>query len=100
MKYLVIGALLALVVVLIYSRLRPYLELLRKVSSVLKGTLDQSYPSSGRGSIQSENKLVRCLACGTWIPVGRAVGVGSLSEYCSRECLEKAAVGNERKRAG
>jgi hypothetical protein len=101
MKYLIIGALLALCFLLIYSRLRPYLELLRKVSSALKGTLDATSPTPRRESIKTENKLVRCVACGTWIPAQRAIGAGSnMSEYCSRECLEKAATGEQRKRAG
>jgi hypothetical protein len=102
LKYLIIGALFALVFLLIYSRLRPYIELLRKVSSALKGTLDESSSRSPRGgSTKTENKLVRCVACGTWIPAQRAIGAGSnMSEYCSRECLENAATGEIRKRAG
>jgi len=102
LKYLIIGALLALVFLLVYSRVRPYLELLRKVSSALKGTLDADSSPGPRGrSTKTENKLVRCVACGTWIPVERAIGAGSnMSEYCSRECLEKAASGTKRKLAG
>ncbi len=102
LKYLIIGALVAIVFLLIYSRLRPYIELLRKVSSAFKGTFNahSSAVSSGR-SIKSENKLVRCVACGTWIPAERAIGAGSnMSEYCSRECLEKAATAKKRKLAG
>ena len=102
LKYLIIGALLALLFLFVYSRLRPYLELLRKVSSALKGTLDaNSSPTQRGGSTRTENKLVRCVACGTWIPAERAIGAGSnLSEYCSRECLEKAATGKKRKLVG
>lgn len=102
LKYLIIGALFALVVLLIYSRLRPYLELLQKVSSALTGTLDTASPPTSRaGSTKTENKLVRCVACGTWIPAQRALGAGSrLSEYCSAECLEKAGTGTKRKLAG
>ncbi|MGI8897207.1 MAG: hypothetical protein ACR2IB_02315, partial [Pyrinomonadaceae bacterium] len=69
MKYLIIGALLALFFLLIYSRLRPYIELMRKVSSALKGTLDANSSTTPRGgTTKTENKLVRCVACGTWIP--------------------------------
>ncbi len=101
-KYLIIGALLALVFLLIYSRLRPYIELLRKVSFALRGTLDTNSSATPLGgSIKTENKLVRCVACDTWIPAQRAIGAGSkMSEYCSRECLEKAATGKKRKLAG
>ncbi|MFN2511076.1 MAG: hypothetical protein ABR568_06475 [Pyrinomonadaceae bacterium] len=102
LKYLIIGVLVALLFLLIYSRLRPYIELLRKVSSALKGGLDANSSAVPRGrSTKSENKLVRCVACGTWIPAERAIGAGSnMSEYCSRECLEKAATGEKRKLAG
>jgi hypothetical protein len=100
-KYLIIGALLALLFLFIYSRLRPYIELLRKVSSTLKGTLDATAPRTTRsGSTKTENKLVRCVACGTWIPTERAIGGKNMSEYCSRECLEKSASGRSRKLAG
>ncbi|MCM3869064.1 MAG: hypothetical protein ND895_00020 [Pyrinomonadaceae bacterium] len=102
MKYLIIGALFALLFLLIYSRLRPYLELLGKISSALKGTLDATSASPPRGgSTKTENKLVRCVACGTWIPTERAIGAAAnMSAYCSRECLEKAATGKKRKLAG
>ncbi|MEP6635261.1 MAG: hypothetical protein ABJB97_00950 [Acidobacteriota bacterium] len=102
MKYLVIAALLAILFLLVYSRVRPYLVLLRKVSSALKDSAPtSSAPASRSGSIKSENKLVRCVACETWIPAERAIGGRSLTSiYCSHECLEKTAKGKERKLAG
>jgi hypothetical protein len=100
LKYLIIGTLLALVFLLVYSRLRPYIEFLRKASSMMKGTLDARPPSAERHGL-SGTKLVRCVACGTWIPAERAIGPGSkLSEYCSLDCLEKGATGKKRKLAG
>ena len=102
LKYLIIVGLLVLVFLLIYSRLRPYIQLLQKVLSALRGTLEKdSSPGSRARSTRIENKLVRCVSCGTWIPAERAIGAGSrMSEYCSRECLEKAATGQKRKLAG
>lgn len=104
MKYLVIGAVIALLLLLIYSRLEPYITVVLKVLGMLRGTVNagNSSPSTRRsGSVKTENKLVRCAACGTWIPAERAIGPGSkMSEYCSRECLEKSATGKERKLAG
>ena len=103
MKYLVVGAVLALIFLLIYSRLEPYILTLRKVLSLLRRTGESASgaPTRRSGSIKTENKLVRCVACGTWIPAERAIGPGSkFSEYCSRECLEKSAGGKERKLAG
>ncbi len=90
--------------IFIYSRLEPYIAIVKKVLGILRGTLDppKAHPGGRRsGSVKTENKLVRCVACGTWIPAERAIGPGSkLSEYCSRECLEKSAAGKERKLAG
>jgi hypothetical protein len=103
-KYAVIGALFALTFLLIYSRLRPYIDLFRKVSGMMKGNLDANSPSSGTArsrSTKTENKLVRCVACGTWIPAERAIGLSAgLSSYCSRDCLENAGAGKKRKLAG
>jgi hypothetical protein len=102
LKYLVIGAVFALLFIFIYSRLEPYIAILRKVLRLFSGTLDSSSDNAQRrDSIKTENKLVRCVACGTWIPTERAIGAGGkLSAYCSRECLEKSATGKERKLAG
>jgi hypothetical protein len=37
-------------------------------------------------------KLVRCEACGTWVPEARALSLrSSTSSYCSTACLERAA---------
>src|SRR4030095_10746633 len=99
LKYLFIAALFTLLVLLLYSRLRPYLELWRKMSSLMKGTLDgTSGPAQRSRKINTENKLIRCAACGTWVPADRAIGAGAkLSEYCSRECIEKSADQRKRK---
>jgi len=92
------------VFIFIYSRLEPYIAIVKKVLGILRGTLEPPNANlRGRrsGSVKTENKLVRCVACGTWIPAERAIGPGSkLSEYCSRECLEKSAASKERKLAG
>lgn len=103
-KYAVIGALFALLFLLIYSRLRPYIELLRKISRAMTGALDaNSQPSSTprSGSTKTENKLVRCVACGTWVPTDRAVGsTAGFPVYCSRDCIENSSSGKNRKMAG
>ena len=70
----------------------------------MKGTLDAnsaSTPTQRSGSINTENKLIRCVACGTWVPADRAIGPGSkLSEYCSRECIEKSAAKGKKRKLG
>jgi hypothetical protein len=80
MKYLVIAALVSIIFVLVYSRIRPYLKLMQTVANSLNSPPEQKTPSS--------NKLVRCDRCGTWIPADRAMTLNSgLATYCSAECM-------------
>jgi hypothetical protein len=90
LKYLVIAALLLLVLLLIYSRIHPYIKLLQKMLGVVK-TVTSPTPETSRSAPGSvESKLVRCVGCGTWVPADRAIGAGVGSQiYCSRECFEK-----------
>ena len=103
MKFLVIAALLVLLLLLLYSRLYPYLQLLKKIlgaaSQVAKSTSkpNESFKAS---SPTGDGKLVRCVACGTWVPAARALGMpGGVSVYCSRECVEKPTVSDKKKAA-
>jgi hypothetical protein len=104
LKYLVIAALFALVILLLYSRLYPYLRFFRKILGAAKTIGDSpSNPTDAfrRSSTKPDRQLVRCAGCGTWIPAKRAIGTGAgLSVYCSRECIEKSSNGKERKIAG
>ena len=80
MKYVVIAALVSIIFVLVYSRIRPYLKLMQQVAASLNAPPEQKTPS--------RNKLVRCDQCGTWIPADRSIKLGSgLATYCSAECL-------------
>ena len=89
MKYLIIGALVSIIFVLVYSRIRPYLKLFHQVANSLNAPPEQRIPS--------RNKLVRCDRCGTWIPADRAMKLNSgLATYCSAECLAE----KQRKVAG
>jgi hypothetical protein len=105
LKILVIAALFSLLLLLLYSRIYPYILLLKKIFGGVAKTMADSPANTGgpaKGStVKSDDKLVRCVACGTWIPAGRALGnrAGS-SVYCSRECVEKTSNGKERKIAG
>ena len=99
MKILVIVALFFLLLLLLYSRIYPYILILKKIFGVAKTMTDSDNPA-GAAAAKSDGKLVRCVGCGTWIPAGRAIGnkTGS-SVYCSPECVEKTN-GKERKIAG
>ena len=80
MKYVVIAALVSIIFVLVYSRIRPYLKLIQELTNSLNAPPEQRTPS--------RNKLVRCDRCGTWIPADRAMRLGSgLATYCSAECM-------------
>lgn len=100
MKYLIIAALVGIAFVLIYSRVRPYLKLFRKVVESLNSATDNP-ATGGTPRSPSKNKLVRCDSCGTWIPAERAVHLGAgLTSFCSAECLTKNSQSHERKLAG
>jgi predicted transcriptional regulator with HTH domain len=104
LKFLVIAALFALLLLLLYSRIYPYLQFLKKILGVAKTVVDSPTNPAGtfRGAgAKTDGKLVRCVACGTWIPAERAIGNrAGLSVYCSRECVEKESSDKERKIAG
>jgi hypothetical protein len=99
LKYLIIGTVISLVVAFVYLRLRPYLQLMRKVVSALNVSTEVT--TAPRERSVSKNKLVRCDSCGTWVPADRVVRLNSgLSNYCSRECLAKKADPREQKLVG
>jgi hypothetical protein len=97
LKYLVAAALLALLLLLVYSRIYPYLLSLQKFLGALK-SVGTPPSSSSRTARAADHKLLRCASCGTWIPAERAIGRSPV--YCSRECLEKKSREQERKIAG
>ena len=102
MKILVIVALFSLLLLLLYSRIYPYLLILKKIFGVAKTITDSpaNAGTSGSKTAKSDGKLVRCVSCGTWIPTERAIGAGGGRPiYCSRECIEKSAASDKRKAA-
>jgi hypothetical protein len=101
LKYLIIAALVSIAFVIVYSRVRPYLKLIRKVVESLNVATEGTATPAATARTPSKNKLVRCDSCGTWIPADRAVHLGSgLTSYCSPECLTKYSQTKERKLAG
>lgn len=100
MKYLILAAVVSILSILIYARLRPYLQLIRKVVSALNVSTEVT-TAQQRPRSPSKNKLVRCDSCGTWVPADRVFQLNSgLANYCSRECLAKKADSKEHKLAG
>lgn len=98
MKYVLILTVLAFVVGLIYWRLRPYIRMARRFLGVVRDVRRVSEANSvgevpRRESARASNELlVRCASCGTWLPASRAVRLrASQNAYCSHACLERAA---------
>jgi hypothetical protein len=90
MKYLIIAALVSIVFVLVYTRVRPYLKLIQKIVQSLNVATDINASTAVQQKTSSRNKLVRCDGCGTWIPAERALSVSSgLATYCSPECFNR-----------
>jgi hypothetical protein len=103
LKVLVISVLLALLLLLLYSRIYPYIQILKKIFGSFRRTLNDTPTSGGaspRAAGKAVGKLVRCVGCGTWVPTERALGKNAGgSVYCSRECIEKSAASENRKAA-
>jgi hypothetical protein len=99
LKYLIIGTIICLVVAFIFVRLRPYLQLIRKVVTALNSSTEVA--NAPRERSPSKNKLVRCDSCGTWVPADRVFRLNAgLANYCSRECMTKKAESREQKLVG
>jgi hypothetical protein len=101
-KYLLIATIAALVFVVVYSRIRPYLQLIQKVVNSLNVSASVGSSSAAQTrTAAGEKRLVRCAGCGTWIPEDRALNLKKgTNVYCSPECLEKKSEAKERKLAG
>jgi hypothetical protein len=100
-KYLIIAGVVALVFVVLYSRVRPYLLLIRKIVNSLNASVSVGGVEQTRHDRSTQNKLVKCAGCETWIPENRALNLRKgAAVYCSPECLEKKAETKERKLAG
>jgi len=103
LKFLVIVALFALLLLLLYSRVYPYLQALKKILTAARTMTDPGSASNSANSKvgRTDSRLVRCVGCGTWVPAERSIGTGTGgSVYCSRECLEKNSNRREKKLAG
>ena len=97
MKYLLIFIVLTTAGALVYWRLRPYIRMVRRFLGVMRDVRGVSEgglrDTPRRESVKASSEpLVRCAACGTWLPSTRAVKLNATkSSYCSHACLERAA---------
>lgn len=101
MKYLFVLGLLAFVAFLIYLRLRPYIRGVRRFLGVVREVNRMNARSAAGIPRQNQSqqrrpeaagKLIRCAACGTWIPSTSAVTLRATgATFCSHACLERSA---------
>jgi hypothetical protein len=88
LKYLFLVALVALLFVFLYRRLRPYLKLVREFLNTIRHFQQITATRPGPSNQQPE-KLVCCVTCGTWVPIGRAISAASgPAVFCSTDCLK------------
>jgi hypothetical protein len=104
-KYVVVIALFAAVAFFVYWRLRPYIRGVRRFLGVLRdvrrmreGAAPGGFPQEAAPKKAANEKLLRCAACGTWMPASRAVSLRGGASYCSHACLERAADAPQRVR--
>jgi hypothetical protein len=96
MKYLLLLAVFAVLLFLLYLRLRPYIQTARRILGLVndarKLSADDPSAAAPRRANRTAEKLLRCETCGTWLPASRALAHrGSTHVYCSHACLERAA---------
>ncbi|HEX8707575.1 MAG TPA: hypothetical protein VF723_04885 [Pyrinomonadaceae bacterium] len=103
MKLLIFLGLAAVLCLIIYLRLRPYILMARRMFGVARdvGRMTRNEPAGTPNSAGGTgDRLTRCAACGTWTPASRAIKLrSSSSSYCSHACLERAAESDARQRA-
>jgi hypothetical protein len=88
LKYLIVIALVALLLVFLYRRLRPYLKSARQlIDTIFQIQRAFTKPTERQSATASPEKLVQCTRCGIWIPTSRAL-TNSSRVFCSVDCLE------------
>jgi len=103
-KYLIVAVVLGVFFVIIYLRLRPYINMARRVLGVVREArgmnVGQRMPPTVRQQTSDGERLVRCAVCGTWFPASRAISLRSTSSnFCSHACLERSAGEESARRA-
>jgi hypothetical protein len=105
LKLLIVLGVLAVIFLLLYLRLRPFIKMARQMFGVAREVRRAVNPDAANFSKQRSatdgDRLVRCAACETWVPTSRAVRLrSSNASYCSHACLESAAEISRRKATG
>jgi len=105
LKYVIVLFLLTVVAALIYWRIRPYINFVRRTLEVVRSAQRINTPQDINRRPQEASrvneKLTRCAACGVWLPASRAISVNSkfaAQDYCSHACIERATAKPQQKR--
>jgi hypothetical protein len=105
LKYLIVALILGAFLTIVYLRLRPYLNMARRVIGVVREARSMSAGQDMPGSAVRPGKahsepLVRCASCGTWLPASRALTLrAASSSFCSHACMERSAGESSARRA-
>jgi hypothetical protein len=98
LKYLIVAVILGALCTIIYLRLRPYINLARRVLGVVREARGMSAGGQSPDAAMRQKKttaderLVRCASCGTWFPASRALTLrATSSNFCSHACMERSA---------
>jgi hypothetical protein len=96
LKYLIVALILGALCTVIYLRLRPYINLARRVLGAVRQARGVSAggqsPDEMRRKATVDERLVRCASCGTWLPASRALTLrATKSTFCSHACMERSA---------
>jgi hypothetical protein len=98
LKYLVVAIILGALCTIIYLRLRPYINIARRVLGAIREargmSAGQQAPDAPlrQKKATADERLVRCASCGTWTPASRALTLGATSSnFCSHACMERSA---------
>ncbi|HEX8422312.1 MAG TPA: hypothetical protein VF634_02825 [Pyrinomonadaceae bacterium] len=98
MKYLFVAVILGALCIIIYLRLRPYINIARRILGAVREARGMSAGRQTPDGVMPQKKtadderLVRCASCGTWLPASRALTLrATSSNFCSHACIERSA---------
>jgi hypothetical protein len=98
LKYLIVAVIIGAFCTIIYLRLRPYINIARRVLGVVREARSMNAggqtpdASMRQKKTTGEERLVRCASCGTWTPASRAITLrATSSNFCSHACMERSA---------
>lgn len=93
MKWLIIIILIFLLVIFVSNRYRKQINGAIRFWKMLQNDPPEEKLTERKIEEKENSKefqLIKCSACGTWIPQNNAINLNSKIYVCSADCLEKA----------